>query len=170
MRKLLKRLEQRIAQRRDKRGSADLVVTLLTIPIAVFLILALIDVSIYMGTRQSITAETRDATRLAALWGGVSGAERLNTQGKSIETILSNKIAPDGKCAYSGCTKAPTVICTVNGQEGVQATSAGQIVRCSVTYYYRTVTPGANLLGFEGITGSSFTTTSQAITETGYRK
>jgi Flp pilus assembly protein TadG len=167
---MIEKLRNFVKKRSNENGAADLVVTLFMLPLAVFLILALIDLSMYMNTRSSIESVVRDATRQSAMWGGTGTAYdgvRLNTTGLSAAQRIANSLVKsDGKCKYSNCVsgKLPTVTCNP-----AKVTVAGTTITCSVTYYYKTVTPGTDLLGFAAITSKGFTISSTAISETGYR-
>lgn len=170
---MIEKLRNFVKKRRNEDGAADLVVTLFMLPLAVFLILALIDLSMYMNTRSSVESVLRDATRQSAMWGGTGTAYdgvRLNTTGLSAAQRISNSLMiSDGttsKCKFSNCVpgKPPVVTC-----DSVRVANAGATITCSVTYYYKTVTPGTDLLGFAAITSKGFTISSTAISETGYR-
>jgi Flp pilus assembly protein TadG len=168
---MIEKLRKFVKKRRKEDGAADLVVTLFMLPLAVFLILALIDLSMYMNTRSSVESVLRDATRQSAMWGGTGTANqgvRLNTTNTTTaQRVVSSLLTPDGKkCKFSNCVpgKLPTAVCNP-----VKVTVAGTTITCSVTYYYKTVTPGTDLLGFAAITSKGFTITSTAISETGYR-
>jgi Flp pilus assembly protein TadG len=172
---MIEKLRNFVKKRRNENGSADLVVTLFMLPLAVFLILALIDLSMYMNTRSSVESVVRDATRQSAMWGGtgtVADGVRLNSTGLSAPQRIANSLVRSGgsssdvKCKFSNCVpgKAPVATC-----DSVRVANAGATITCSVTYYYKTVTPGTDLLGFSAITSKGFTITSTAISETGYR-
>lgn len=172
---MIEKLRNFVKKRRNENGAADLVVTLFMLPLAVFLILALIDLSMYMNTRSSVESVVRDATRQSAMWGGSGTYDdgvRLNTTGKSAAQriadalVLPGRSASDVKCKFSNCVpgKSPVATC-----DSVKVTYAGTAITCKVTYYYKTVTPGTDLLGFSKITSSGFTISSTALSETGYR-
>lgn len=172
---MIEKLRNFVKKRRNEDGSADLVVTLFMLPLAVFLILALIDLSMYMNTRSSVESVLRDATRQSAMWGGSGTAYdgvRLNTTNLSAAQRITNSLVThsgstsEAKCKFSGCVpgKLPVATCSP-----AKVATAGTTITCSVTYYYKTVTPGTDLLGFAAITSSGFTISSTAISETGYR-
>lgn len=167
---MIEKLRNFVKKRRDENGSADLVVTLFMLPLAVFLILALIDLSMYMNTRSSIESVVRDATRQSAMWGGtgtVANGVRLNTTGLNAAQRITNALTTTGgKCKFSNCVpgKPPVATCSP-----AKVAVAGTTITCKVTYYYKTVTPGTDLLGFSKITSRGFTITSTALSETGYR-
>lgn len=153
--------------KRGENGAADLIVTLVTIPFAVMLILATIDIGMYMNTRAHVDSVTRDSARQVAMWGGAGGPSevRLNPTKQTTTKNLMNKLwSADGYCYKSHCTKQPKVTCSPSITR-----SAGTEVYCEVTYYYKSIVPGSELLGFGAITAQPFTTKSIAVSETGYR-
>lgn len=156
---MLRNYLNRLKSQREE-GSADMVAALVLTPIVIFLLIGVINAGLWLNTKAHIEAATRDGTRLAAMWGG-SGNTRLNTTGKTTANIISEKIYADGSCTTSHCTRKPSVSCTLP-----VASSAGQTVQCTVTYYYKSI-PGAQLFGF--VPSSPIVYTSTAITETGYR-
>lgn len=164
---LMEKLRRIFKIRKRESGAADLIVTLVTIPFAVMLILATIDISMYMNTRAHVDAVTRDTARQVAMWGGAGSPSevRLNPTSNTAAKNLMNKLwSPDGYCYKSHCEKQPKVTC------GPAITrSAGTEVFCEVTYYNKSIVPGSDLLGFGNITAESFTTRAVAISETGYR-
>lgn len=152
------KLMQKVRRRED--GSADLVTTVLLLPLALFLILSLIDVSMYFTQRSSVQNETREGVRLAAMWGGTAKGVRLNNTGLSVPQHIAASL-PKGK---------PKVSCSISGStKKTIATNAGEKVSCTTTYTYRTVTPGSDYFGFGAITGKNIVITETALTETGYR-
>lgn len=172
---MIEKLRNFVKKRRNENGAADLVVTLFMLPLAVFLILALIDLSMYMNTRSSVESVVRDATRQSAMWGGTGTVEdgvRLNTTGLNAAQRIANALVVRGgstsevKCKFSNCVPGKPPVATCNP---ARVSVAGVTITCSVTYYYKTVTPGTDLLGFSQITSSGFTISSTALSETGYR-
>lgn len=157
---------RKLLKRRDENGSAEIITTLFVMPFLLYLILALIDISLYMNTRSSVESVTRDAVRQAAMWGGTGPSVRLNPTGKGVDTLIFNRLYEGGKCNYSSCIAPPSVTCGPT-----QVSNAGTPVSCTVTYKYKSVVPGMSLLGFEGITKNAegFTITEKALSETGYR-
>lgn len=151
-----------LRKRRKEKGSADIIVIMLTLPLIIFLIVSLIDVSLYFQARTQVHNATRDAVREAAIWGGVNSP--LNPTGTTVTTSLKNKLWQDGRCTPGQCQKAPTVSCTPN-----RTTRAGQELRCTTTYYYRTISKTNPITGFGNLTSRSFTITETARSETGFR-
>lgn len=174
----MRNLRQALLARRNERGSADLVTTLMLLPLLVFIILALIEVSVYMQTRTSVQNALADATRQVAAYGGDN--TRLNPNSQAISTQLSNTLYRNGRCTYSHCEngKRPVVQCGIvqsTPSSGVPtfrstayATSPGQEVACYVNYPYKGVTGGGWLLGFEQI-AKPFTVVEYSRTEVGFR-
>lgn len=157
---------RKLLKRRDETGSAEIITTLFVMPFLLYLILALIDVSLYMNTRSSVESVTRDGVRQASMWGGTGQNVRLNPTGKSVDTLIFERLYSGDKCTYSSCIAPPSVTCGPT-----QVSNAGTPITCSVTYKYKSVVPGMSLLGFEGITKNAdgFTITEKALSETGYR-
>lgn len=174
----MRTLRQALLAKRNERGSAEVVTTLMLLPLLIFIILALVEVSLYMQTRTSVQNALADATRQVAAYGGNN--TRLNPNGKAISTMLADALYRNGRCTYSHCekNKKPAVTCGIvagtqaNGlptftQTGY-ATSPGQEVACYVTYPYKGVTGGGWLLGFEQI-AKPFTVVEYSRTEVGFR-
>lgn len=175
----MRNFRQALLAKRNERGSAELVTTLMLMPLLIFVILALIEVSVYMQTRTSVQNALADATRQVAAYGGDN--TRLNpTANTPISAQLTNTLFRNGRCTYSHCEngKQPTVRCgivTSTGANGIPvfsgtgyATSPGQEVACYVTYPYKGVTGGGWLLGFEQI-AKPFSIVEYSRTEVGFR-
>lgn len=164
----MRKLIQRLSKRRNERGSAEVISMIFVMPFLLFLILALIDVSLFMNTKTSVQNVTRDAVRQAASWGGTASTVRLNPTGLNTAQLIKNRLynSSTGKCTYSNCISPPVVTCTP-----AKASTAGTDISCTVTYKYKTVVPGSDLLGFSSLTSgpSGFTITEHSITETGYK-
>lgn len=157
---------RKLLKRKDENGSAEIITTLFVMPFLLYLILALVDVSLYMNTRSSVESVTRDGVRQAAMWGGSSASVRLNPTGQDVSTLIYNRLMDGDKCEYSSCIAPPSVSCSP-----AVVNNAGTEISCSVTYKYKSVVPGMSLLGFEGITKNAdgFTISEKALSETGYR-
>lgn len=175
----MRNFRQALLAKRNERGSAELVTTLMLMPLLILVILALIEISVYMQTRTSVQNALADATRQVAAYGGDN--TRLNPNaGQPISTQLSNALYRNGRCTYSNCEtgKKPVVRCGVvastaaNGIPSFSgvgyATSPGQEVACYVTYPYKGVTGGGWLLGFESI-AKPFSLVEYSRTEVGFR-
>lgn len=156
-------------------GSADLVAALVLTPIILMLFFAIIDISLWLNTKANIEANVRDGVRVASMWGGTGNKKqvRLNDTNKNIDTIVKDKLwdSSKGTCTRSNCTKAPVVKCRVGNINGsaVRAKKAGDKIACQVTYYYKSIFPGADLFGFGQITQKPISYTVDGLSETGYR-
>jgi Flp pilus assembly protein TadG len=145
----------------NENGEADIIVTLFMVPFAVFLIFALINMSMYFQARSVVENIARDGARQVALYGGAAANVPLNNTGSAVSDLVFNRLYANGGCTQSNCTAPPRVTCTPN-----QASAAGQSVTCTITYYF---SPIANdWFGFAAITAQPFTVTGQTISETGY--
>lgn len=151
-------------QRNEReRGAADMIAALTLTPIILFLLFAIIDISLWLNTKAHIEAATRDGTRIAAMWGG-AGNTPLNTTGKNIPSSIKSKLYNGKSCTRSNCTRVPKVSCTPS-----KVRTAGSQISCTTTYYYKSLFGKADLLGFGGITSKPIVYKSTAISETGYR-
>lgn len=163
----MEKIRKIMKKRKNEEGSADLIVTLATIPFAVFLILALIDISLFLNTKSHVQSTLRDGVRQAAMWGGSGGPEhvRLNVSGQPTAANIKDKIwnKEDKVCTHSHCKAEPIVGCTEQ-----TVANAGTPITCTVTYSYSSIVPGADLLGFGAITNAPFTATEYSLSETGY--
>lgn len=173
---MFKVIQKMRSLRKTEDGASELVTTLFMLPLALFLILSLIDVSLYFNARSTVQNDTREGVRQAAMWGGTGAKNtvRLNpgntTTAQNIKNVMYDSAT--GKCKQGGCTKAPVVSCktiTSASANASVAKKAGDRVTCTTTYYYKTVTPGSDYFGFGAITGSSITITETALSETGYK-
>lgn len=167
---MMEKIRKAMRKRDREQGAADMIVTLATIPFAIFLILALLDISLFLNTKSHVEASVRDGVRQAAMWGGAGDPSqvRLNVSGKSTEQNIKDKLwvsSGEGYCTHSRCVKAPEVSCPVK-----VARTAGTKLTCSVRYYYSSIVPGSDLLGFGSIVNEPYTVTEYSISETGYRK
>lgn len=156
---------------RRENGATDLVVTLAILPLAIYLIIATIDIGMYMNTRLQVDANLRDGVRQAAMWGGTGDSKsvRLNTSGQTTQKNIQDKLwdtKEGGYCTKSNCTAKPVVSCTA---ASTKVKAAGTRIECSVKYSPQSIAAGSELLGFGLITNKAYTSTSYAISETGYR-
>lgn len=161
-------LKLREMMKRKERGSAELVVTLITVPLLIALLFAIVNVSSYFQVRSEIQNEATNGSRLVALYGGSSTGAYRNTTGQSVQNIVLSKIYSNGKCTYSYCAKKPTVSCyvVVNGAKVAVAREAGQEAVCTITYTYSPVAPIT--LGFNGLFNIPVNVSATSVTETGY--
>lgn len=162
----------RDGRRKDREeGSADMVAALALTPIILGLLLAIIDVSLWLNTKAHIEAISRDGVRMAAAWGGTSKGVRLNPTGRSTAELIKGGMYNEKTkgCTVSNCTKAPAVKCYVTSPTKYVATRAGETVYCDVEYYYRSIF-GGDLMGFGSITAGPISYRVTALSETGYGK
>lgn len=163
------------SMRKDEAGASELVTTLFMLPLALFLILTLIDVSMYFNARSAVQNVTREGVRQAGMWGGTGNhtTVRLNpgttTTADNIKNALYDSVT--GKCKQMGCTQPPEVVCGtyVGGIKKNAAQNAGDKISCTTTFYYKTVTPGSDYYGFAAAIGNKIVITETALSETGYR-
>lgn len=161
MRNLQKHLGRLRDREQGERGDGELVTALFIIPIVLWILFSLIDISLYMQTRSEVQNVARDSARQVAIYGGNNS--RLNPYGDSIARVTLERLYQDGKCTPGLCEKAPTVQCTPG-----TATQAGQQVGCSITYHYRAIFGNNPITGFAAFLGSEFTVTETAYAETGF--
>lgn len=148
---------------RDESGSTEVVTTLIMIPLVLWLILSLIDVSLYFQARTSVQNVARDASRQVAVWGG--NDSNLKPYQGSVSTNAYNSLynVNTGKCTVGACSQPPTVTCTPS-----IAPNAGTEARCTVVYHYKAINPGNPLTGFTGFMNKPITITEVARSETGF--
>lgn len=162
-------------QANKEMGAADMVAALVLTPIIIMMILASIDISLWLNTKSHIEASMRDGVRMASMWGGSGNNKsvRLNPSSKNIDTMILEKFynSKTKTCTRSNCISTPTVKCRVGSLSGnkVRATRAGETVNCQMTYTYKSISPGAKVLGLSGITEKTMKYTVTGVTETGYK-
>jgi Flp pilus assembly protein TadG len=154
--------EKILKQKKSERGSGEVITALIMLPLVIWLIFSLIDVSLYFTARSNVQNVTRDAARQVAVWGG--NASRLNPSNQAVDKAAYNLLYVNGKCTASSCTKPPVVKCTPQ-----VTTVAGQTVACSTTYHYSAANKNNPISGFASILNRSFTITETARSETGFR-
>lgn len=147
---------------RKENGDANIVTAILVIPIFIFLILALIDVSYYFQARSAVQSVTRDAARHVAIYGG-NNNKALNPYSTTIAKKSLENLYKGGKCTASGCSKPPKMSCT----PGI-TTKAGAEVSCTTTYYYKVINPANPITQWFGFASQSFQVTEYAKAETGF--
>lgn len=163
------------AIRKEESGASELVTTLFMLPLALFLILTLIDVSMYFNARSAVQNVTREGARQAAMWGGTGthNTVRLNPGSTSTAQNIANALynSETGQCKQAGCTKAPEVKCDtyVGASRANAAKTAGDRIVCRTTFYYSTVTPGSDYFGFAAAIGNKIVIEETTLSETGYR-
>lgn len=157
-------------------GAADMIAALTLTPLVLMLIFAMIDLSLWLNTKAHIEASARDGVRVASNWGGTGNNSkvRLNPTSQTVDSMIKDKIYDSKKktCTRSLCTKPPVVKCRVGSLSGtkVVASRAGETVRCQITYNYRSIFFGSELLGFGQITEKPMNYVVTGVTETGYKK
>lgn len=150
-----------INRRTNERG--DVVQTIFMLPIAIFLLFAMINLSSYFSLHAQIQDTARNGARMVALYGGNGAGAIRNTSGKAVETTILGTLWDGSKCSLSYCTKKPEVNCNPD-----IATQAGQIVTCNIKYYYSPIAPvPQGLEGLNGVTGQPMSVTATYVSETG---
>ncbi len=118
---------------RDENGS-EAIQALFTIPIFISLFFIIVDTSLYFSSRSTVEDFARDAARQVAIQGGNNSP--LNSDGTTVAQETYNLlINPDGSCTPGSCTEPPVVTCTP-----AVATSLGQDVSCTISYYHNPLT------------------------------
>lgn len=150
-------------QKRHTNERGDVVQTIMMLPIAIFMLFALINLSSYFSLRAQVLDTARSGARLVALYGGNSTGAVLNNTGKTVETAVLATLWDGSKCTLSYCTQKPVVDCTPEITK-----IAGEIVKCNIKYYYSPIAPvPQGLEGFNGVTGQPMSVTSTYVAETG---
>lgn len=152
-----------------------MVAALVLTPLIIMMIFASIDISLWLNTKAHIEASMRDGVRMASMWGGTGSNKqvRLNPSSQNIDSMILSKFynSATNTCTRSNCITKPTVKCRVGSLSGtkVRATRAGETINCQMTYTYKSIAPGAKILGLSGITEKQMKYTVTGVTETGYR-
>lgn len=152
---------------KKENGSSELPTTLILLPLSIFLLFALIDVSFYMVTRAQVQNILHDGVRQVALYGGNDASAPLNNTGKNVNQLVLDRLwnSDTKQCRVSSCSAPPVVTCgTATGQV---ALTVGEEVFCKVTYSYK---PVANdfFFGFTtNVTKPAYTLESFSVAETG---
>lgn len=150
-------------QHTNERG--DVVQTIFMLPIAIFLLFALINLSSYFSVRAQVQDTARSGARLVALYGGNSAGAILNRTGQSVDAKILSTIWDGNKCTISYCAKKPEVTCSPT-----ITNMAGELVTCNIKYYYSPIAPvPAGLEGLNGVTGQPMSVTSTYVAETGIK-
>lgn len=158
----MKTFKEKLLSVKNERGSSELPVTLILLPLVIFLIFALIDVSFYMNTRSQVQSVLNQGVRQMALYGGNAANLPLNKTGKPVATIIHDNLWKNGACTLSGCTVEPVVTCDVQ-----KATYVGQPMSCTVVYDYSPVADDT-LIGFtQFLTSPAYSITSTTVSEVG---
>jgi hypothetical protein len=150
-------------QKRHTNERGDVVQSILMLPIAIFMLFALINLSSYFSLRAQVLDTARSGARLVALYGGNSTGAVMNNSGKAVESTILAALWDGSKCTLSYCTQKPVVDCTPEITK-----IAGEIVKCNIKYYYSPIAPVPDgLEGFNGVTGQPMSVTSTYVAETG---
>lgn len=145
----------------SERG--DIVQTVMMLPIAIFMLYALINLSSYFGLRAQVMDTARQGARLVALYGGNSTGAVMNNGKDSVKTIVEKQLWDGKKCLLSYCTKKPVVTCSPEITR-----TAGTLVKCNIKYYYSPIAPvPKGLEGWNGVTGQPMSVTATYVAETG---
>lgn len=147
----------------------DVVETVFMVPIAIFIMFAMINLSSYFSVRAQVQNVARDGARLVALYGGNSPNAIRNNSGKPVETAVLDLLWDGNKCKLSYCASngggqiRPIVDCTPD-----VATAAGQTVTCNIKYEYSPLAPvPPGLEGLNGVFGQPMSVTATFVSETG---
>lgn len=157
-------LERFMTRFDDESGDSEIITALLVLPMIIWLIFSTIDVSLYMNTRSSVQNAARDAARQVAVYGGDNS--RLNPYAPNTVALTARNTLWNGsKCTPSACKQAPEVTCTPT-----IVAKAGDVVSCTIKYYYTTAASGNPISGFAGFLNKPFTVTETARAEVGYSR
>lgn len=150
-------------QKRHTNERGDIVQTIFMMPIAIFLLFALINLSSYFSIRAQIQDTARSGARLVALYGGSGAGAVLNHTGQSVDSKILASMWDGTKCKISYCAQKPEVTCSPT-----ITNVAGELVTCNIKYYYSPIAPvPAGLEGLNGVTGQPMSITSTYVAETG---
>lgn len=150
-------------QHTNERG--DIVQTVFMMPIAIFLLFALINLSSYFSIRAQIQDTARSGARLVALYGGNSAGAILNHTGETVDSKILGALWDGNKCKISYCAQKPEVSCSPTITQ-----VAGELVTCNIKYYYSPIAPvPSGLAGLNGVTGQPMSVTSTYVAETGVK-
>lgn len=156
---------------RHERGN-DIVTTVLLLPIMVFLLFTMIDVSYYFQARSIVQSTAQDGARMVALYGGEGTNKNvpLNPSTKTVAEQMKNRLwnAEKGTCIPSACKKSQTVVVTC-GPKGAIKSGLNTEVWCEVKYPFHAPSVGmASALGFGGLFGEPITVKAVSLAETYY--
>ena len=170
---ILKLREKMFREGPREKGSTT-VETVFMMPIAIFILFAMINLSSYFSVRAQVENVAREGARLVALYGGQSTNAIRNTSGESVENQVMDLIwdSETNQCEFSFCESAgngnqrqPVVSCTPN-----IARNAGEIVECTIQYWYSPLAPvPSGLEGLNGVFGQPITVSVTYVSETGQR-
>lgn len=150
-------------RKQSESGSTEVITTLFMIPIILWLILSLIDVSLYFQARTTVQNVARDSARQVAVWGGNESPLRPYEVPVNVNGFNALFNSATQTCKPGNCKTAPLVNCTPP-----LTAYAGQEVSCTVVYEYKAINPGNPLTGFTGFMNKPITITEYARAETGF--
>lgn len=162
---MINKLRQIYADRFTER--ADVVQTVILIPIVIFLLFTMVNLSSYFAARGDINSAARNGARLVAMYGGNSAQAIKNNTGKSVERTVMDYIydPATGRCTMSFCSEVPIVDCTPEITR-----DAGEPVSCTISYRFSPIAPFPDYLEALNFgTGAPISVTSTFVAETGVR-
>jgi hypothetical protein len=176
---MIQKLRNRLsATKRDERGSGELIAFIVAFPIIWFLLMSMIDVSIWLSVRAQVQNAADNGARLSSLYGstksGVASWPTAPANANTVEKVVTATIYDGSRCLPTGgCPGGykPFVQCwfgnsaTFNGV--TKATVAGERTTCTVRYKFSQVVQG-DIFGFIGMTTNEFTVTGYQFSETGF--
>lgn len=148
-----------VGRLKSERGDSELVSLLVVIPLVIWIIFTIIDVSMYMQARTKVQSVVRDGARQVAIYGGNNSS--LNPYDVTVANQTKTMLYKNGKCIGVRCAEQPTLTCTP-----AVATQAGQQVSCTSTFTYKSIY-GFNPFGFNFLM-RPFEITEYAFSETGF--
>lgn len=124
------------AWRRGERGAAEVVAALFFLPLALAMILVLLDAGFYMQTRSNVDVVLQDTVRSVAVDGG-NANPRTNRAGIAWSTRAEQTLRNMCTNGTIRCDKSYpiNVVCTPS-----VASTAGETVRCSASIRYLAIT------------------------------
>lgn len=150
-------------QKRHTNERGDVIQTVMMLPIAIFLLFALINLSSYFSIRAQVQDTARSGARLVALYGGSGTGAVMNNSGRTVEAKVMDILWNGSECTFSYCVQKPEVTCSP-----AITKIAGELVTCNIKYYYTPIAPVPEFLnGLNGVTGQPMSVTSTYVAETG---
>lgn len=124
------------AWRRNERGASEVVAALFFLPLALAMILVLLDAGFYMQTRSNVDVVLQDTVRSVAVDGG-NNNPRTNRAGVAWSTRAEQSLRSMCNSGTIRCDKAfpINVTCTP-----AVANNVGDTVRCSASIRYKAIT------------------------------
>lgn len=129
--------------KKNEKGSSEVIVTVLLLPVMFFFLMALIDVGLYFQTRTTIQNQTRDAARQVAIWGGnesrldpiyINSNKKDSISDRALVSLSESSV----RLQNLNKTKKVNFSCTPNSTSQVS-----QTVSCTLSGgKYKALTPG----------------------------